>query len=755
MAAHSKNSSGGIGNTAPYRDGSQTVESGPLMQDATSRQTISTNHNNRVQTHDYQQSEQGPVLSTTDTNPSQQDLSTSFSNKDSRYTDSPSAAVQTLQQLPAPQHLHQQPEKKSSKKNSTGAGRRAPKASSNKQNTASQIQMQRNADQFASNTPLYTASTHISKPQTSPDPHHVRLPSTTDTVSHTQQKLHKGLSPSLQALPLYSTNRISANSTLTAQSDVQSDAQQSTTEVPPASRSPAIVESHSNLSESSKVSAPASKSDADIDAATMERHMREMVEKMREYQAANPAAFHAIWETVKKPARTAPAMALSKSTGVVRSPASTSVKMANTAQVENQNTLASSVGTSLEGPTIRQLPVSYENENRPREQPRLNVEPMKEVVPTVPPDSHAQSMDTTNDAEETDAAWPEKKTEALALAAVRLLSRPDLPLSPSVVMEYLNENPNFMGLCERLEVMGYAFERHRLAQELLAATRDQEELYASTDQPATTSPVAITGRAVVSKPIVTYYDLTSQEDMGSRHKDSGTPQDNSFQPPKKEKTKKSPGRPRKSTLLDDRSIADNANVSVDEQLTRKQSLQEVQAPRAEAQQSMSSIAMDQSFDPSVSNLTTADDVLNVPRKHVSELTPSSRASNDKDSKRPHPQGANVSIPRHLTPQSIRSFTPRDITESTSNQFHDMSNHSYVSPALVHKQVLPPAPPTLPSRSVGLEHGQLSSQKHPSSAEHDPSEALKALNKQQFDAQQSRFRINSHPQSSSADQYQPR
>ncbi|KAF3221573.1 hypothetical protein TWF191_007075 [Orbilia oligospora] len=181
---------------------------------------------------------------------------------------------------------------------------------------------------------------------------------------------------------------------------------------------------------------------------TMEQHMREMVEKMREYQSKDPTAFQQVWENVKRgnpPAAGGKGAASISSMGLKGTPGIDSPRQV--------------VANLAKPPAAKQpAPVAIGKQN--------------------PPLGNAASQ-----AQRT--VWPSSQKIALSQTVSTFLSSSNQSCSESYVMSLLDYGPTFAELCQKLENHGYRFERNDLAQELLKTTESVDpSKAASTASPA-------------------------------------------------------------------------------------------------------------------------------------------------------------------------------------------------------------------------------------------------------------------------------
>ncbi|EWC45689.1 hypothetical protein DRE_05250 [Drechslerella stenobrocha 248] len=158
------------------------------------------------------------------------------------------------------------------------------------------------------------------------------------------------------------------------------------------------------------------------DMLSMEQHMREMVEKMREYQAKDPSKFQKVWENVK---RTGPA-------ATVNSPGQ---------------------GT----PTI------------PKPAPQAIQQPGSSVSASEGDRNTPVPGSATSEAQKT--FWPASQKSSLSKATSKFFCDLGQECSESFATSLLDYGPTFTELCQGLEAQGYKFERNKLATELLKTSK--------------------------------------------------------------------------------------------------------------------------------------------------------------------------------------------------------------------------------------------------------------------------------------------
>ncbi|KAK5136628.1 hypothetical protein LTR08_002642 [Meristemomyces frigidus] len=189
-----------------------------------------------------------------------------------------------------------------------------------------------------------------------------------------------------------------------------------------------------------------------------EVEMRAMFQKMREFNAKNPAMLAQLWEEERKthssptPAKAAPAPKVASAP--VPQPKATAKAAA-----------ASTAALTPVAPQINTMPAQ---QYRPFQKP-----------PPPTPKTAAQNMTTSTQpmaSQSTSSLWPPQKKGSLAEAAAKwLMALPEntgKAISKDSVLKILEANPSYVQLCEALESNGLRFERSLLARELLKAVPD-------------------------------------------------------------------------------------------------------------------------------------------------------------------------------------------------------------------------------------------------------------------------------------------
>ncbi|KAK4544946.1 hypothetical protein LTR36_003851 [Oleoguttula mirabilis] len=201
-----------------------------------------------------------------------------------------------------------------------------------------------------------------------------------------------------------------------------------------------------------------------------EAEMRAMFQKMREFNAKNPAMLAKLWEEERK-------------THSSQSPQSANV---TPAPAPPQKAATSTMMAAPQNSTPTQ-------QYRPFQKPP--------PPPPPPPKTAAQNMTTSTQpmaSQSTTSLWPPQKKGSLAEAAAKwLMALPEntgKAISKGSVLKILEANPSYVQLCEALESIGLRFERSLLARELLKAV--PEGLKTPAQLPSKATPFsAINGTA--------------------------------------------------------------------------------------------------------------------------------------------------------------------------------------------------------------------------------------------------------------------
>lgn len=227
----------------------------------------------------------------------------------------------------------------------------------------------------------------------------------------------------------------------------QSVSQKSPTKTTPKSRTPS-TKSGVSQSTAINVDLPEQSLPPDLDMHMMEQHMREMVEKMREYQSKNPTAFQQVWENVKRGNSTAGAR---KGAAPISSTGSKSTPGVGTPE--------QTVANLTRPPAARQSTPAETGKQTPT---------LKNAAPQVQK-----------------TGWPSTQKVALSQTVSTFLTSLGQSCSESYAMDLLDYGPTFAELCQKLEGRGYRFERNKLALELLKTSESVDSSKAaSTSAPA-------------------------------------------------------------------------------------------------------------------------------------------------------------------------------------------------------------------------------------------------------------------------------
>ena len=181
--------------------------------------------------------------------------------------------------------------------------------------------------------------------------------------------------------------------------------------------------------------------DSSVPENEEEKQMREMFQKMREFNSKNPALLAKLWDEERKAHESAKA-----------SPASASKVPAQQRAPSAASPTAAAAPAKPTPPKVASPAVQKAAKPAAPQQPRV-------------PATQANT-----------SLWPPHKKGAIAEATARwLASLPDnvgKSIHPEVVLNILNSNPAYVQLCEALEHLGMKFERSTLARELLKAVPD-------------------------------------------------------------------------------------------------------------------------------------------------------------------------------------------------------------------------------------------------------------------------------------------
>ncbi|KAF1989249.1 hypothetical protein K402DRAFT_390829 [Aulographum hederae CBS 113979] len=221
--------------------------------------------------------------------------------------------------------------------------------------------------------------------------------------------------------------------------------------------------------------------------STEEVEIRAMMSKMRELNAKNPSLLAKIWEEERqthlqssksptpassKPSAPATTSSSQKSKGKASAPAPA------VQQPESHAPPAAKVARSAQPPRA--------NIGAPHATNNPTVAKPSSSTSTLPPNATNMPGPPTGSTRPPAAEpakkpaqktiWPPGKKDQLAEAASRWLnsvpSNAAKQISPSVILDYLESNPSYIDLCEKLESIGLALDRAAFAKVLLSAVSD-------------------------------------------------------------------------------------------------------------------------------------------------------------------------------------------------------------------------------------------------------------------------------------------
>ncbi|KAK6418205.1 hypothetical protein LTR95_017227, partial [Oleoguttula sp. CCFEE 5521] len=206
---------------------------------------------------------------------------------------------------------------------------------------------------------------------------------------------------------------------------------------------------------SSKAPAPEDPPVPEMPGATPEEiEMRMMFQKMREFNAKNPTMLAKLWEEERRshgasqsPQQAKATVAPPSRPATAKGP-STAAPAASTPALSTPSSVPTAPGTSAKF-------IAFKPFSRPKPAP-----------PT-----HLTGTPATTKKPATSSLWPPGKKDVLAeLAAKWLTSKnPDKPMTKSDLLARLDQNPNYVELCQSLENVGLKFERAGFAKQLLQA----------------------------------------------------------------------------------------------------------------------------------------------------------------------------------------------------------------------------------------------------------------------------------------------
>ncbi|OQO09364.1 hypothetical protein B0A48_04762 [Cryoendolithus antarcticus] len=184
-----------------------------------------------------------------------------------------------------------------------------------------------------------------------------------------------------------------------------------------------------------------------------EIEMRMMFQKMREFNAKNPSMLAKLWEEERRshgasqsPQQAKATVAPPSRPATAKEP-STAAPAASTPALSTPSSVPTASGTSA---TTAFKPFSW---------------------PKPAPPAHPMGTSTTTKKPATSSLWPPGKKDVLAELAAKWLTSKNLdkPMTKSDLLARLDQNPNYVELCESLENVGLKFERAGFAKQLLQA----------------------------------------------------------------------------------------------------------------------------------------------------------------------------------------------------------------------------------------------------------------------------------------------
>ena len=180
-----------------------------------------------------------------------------------------------------------------------------------------------------------------------------------------------------------------------------------------------------------------------------EEEMREMFQKMRQFNAKNPALLAKLWDEERKTHEK------SKAQSPPQQPPGG----------ESSKTVPAAGPGQKQGP---KTPVKSNLSSKPRTA-SSNALPTQER--SAAPQNQAKSPATANA-----SLWPPHKKSSLSEATAKWLNampqNSNVEVRPATVLGILNSNPSYVELCQSLAGLGVKFDRTQLARELLRAVPD-------------------------------------------------------------------------------------------------------------------------------------------------------------------------------------------------------------------------------------------------------------------------------------------
>ncbi|OQO00245.1 hypothetical protein B0A48_14032 [Cryoendolithus antarcticus] len=207
----------------------------------------------------------------------------------------------------------------------------------------------------------------------------------------------------------------------------------------------------------------------DMPGATPEEiEMRMMFQKLREFNAKNPTMLAKLWEEERRShgASQSPQQAKSTVAPLYR-PAT--AKAPTTAAPASSAAALSTPSAAPTAESASAMITAFKPFSRPKP----------------PPPAHLMGASATTKKPATSTLWPPGKKRVLAELAAKWLTgkNPDKPMTKADLLARLDQNPNYVELCESLENVGLKFERAGFAKQLLHAVPGGS----STKSPASTN----------------------------------------------------------------------------------------------------------------------------------------------------------------------------------------------------------------------------------------------------------------------------
>lgn len=181
-----------------------------------------------------------------------------------------------------------------------------------------------------------------------------------------------------------------------------------------------------------------------------EAEMRAMFKKMREFNTKNPAMLAKLWEEERR------SHAASSQSPQAAAAKPTPVSAHQPAPAKN------GTSTALSGSTT--TPAQMKSTANTSKAPAAD-------TPVVPGLSASTAAAVNQATQQSTSLWPPGKKGLLADTAAKWLStqNPTRTVTQAQILERLDQNPNYVQLCESLETLGLRFERAAFARELLRA----------------------------------------------------------------------------------------------------------------------------------------------------------------------------------------------------------------------------------------------------------------------------------------------